>query len=87
MIARDYFDHDSPDGGTSSERAAAAGYHSPTGENIAGGDESASEVVQTWMDSPGHRANILDCDYHSTGVGLARGGKYGTYWTQMFGYA
>ncbi|WP_279581372.1 CAP domain-containing protein [Fodinicola feengrottensis] len=38
-----------------------------------------------WMNSPGHRANILDGELTEIGVGLAAGGSYGTYWTQVFG--
>lgn len=55
------------------------------GENIASGQASAAEVVQAWMDSPGHRANILDCDYRTTGTGYAPDDT-GPYWTQTFGF-
>ena len=41
--------------------------------------------MRGWMDSPGHRANILDRDLTQIGVGRAEGGSYGVYWTQVFG--
>ncbi|GLH63375.1 CAP domain-containing protein [Parageobacillus sp. G301] len=55
-----------------------------TGENIAAGQRTPQEVVNSWMNSPGHRANILNRNFTHTGVGYARGGSYGHYWTQMF---
>lgn len=84
MRKRGYFDHNTPDGEDPWERAEAAGYDQPTGENIARGQQSAKDVVEAWMDSPGHRANILNCDSEAIGVGVALGGD-GPYWTQMFG--
>jgi uncharacterized protein YkwD len=54
------------------------------GENIAAGQRTPQEVVNSWMNSPGHRANILNRNYTKIGVGYASGGEYGTYWTQMF---
>jgi uncharacterized protein YkwD len=69
------------------QRDAQAGYTGWTavGENIAAGYPSPEAVVNGWMASPGHRANILNPDYRELGVGLASGGKYGAYWTQEFG--
>ncbi|MBT3155145.1 hypothetical protein HTV45_30445 [Streptomyces sp. CHD11] len=55
------------------------------GENIACGQRSAAEVVEGWMNSPGHRANILKAGFTHIGVGFAGGGRAGTYWTQLFG--
>ena len=52
-------------------------------ENIAAGQRTPEEVVESWMNSPGHRANILG-DCKELGVGLALGGHYGYYWTQCF---
>jgi len=52
------------------------------GENIAWNQANAKEVVRTWMNSDGHRANILNRRYSTIGVGMARGN--GPYWTQMF---
>ena len=84
MAARDYFDHESPEGEGPGERAAAEGYTEWSGENIALGYAIAEAVVEGWMDSPGHRRNILDCDSKATGVGVADSDR-GIYWTQMFG--
>lgn len=86
MARRGYFDHNTPDGVTPWDRAKAEGYADPSAENIAAGQQSAADAVQAWMNSPGHRANILNCDSHATGVGFARGGSYGYYWTELFGY-
>jgi len=55
------------------------------GENIAYGQLSADEVMQDWMNSAGHKANILNCSFKAIGVGIGHGGSYGTYWTQDFG--
>ncbi|MFE1290029.1 CAP domain-containing protein [Streptomyces sp. NPDC058751] len=86
MVARDFYAHTSPEGGRPWDRAAAAGSaHRAVGENIACGQRSPAEVVQGWMDSPGHRANILKPDFTHLGIGLAGGGRAGTYWTQLFG--
>ncbi|MFJ4525319.1 CAP domain-containing protein [Streptomyces sp. NPDC088810] len=86
MVARDFYAHTSPDGGRPWDRAAAAGYRRRTiGENIACGQRSPAEVVDGWMNSPGHRANILKRDFTHIGVGFTGGGRAGTYWTQLFG--
>ncbi|QIB42372.1 CAP domain-containing protein [Streptomyces aureoverticillatus] len=86
MVARAFYSHTAPDGSEPWHRAAAAGSpHRTVGENIACGQRSAAEVVQGWMDSPGHRANILKPAFTHLGVGYAGGGSAGTYWTQLFG--
>lgn len=85
MASGDFLEHDSSDGSSFSDRIRAAGHPSPRSENIAAGQESASEVVQTWMDSSGHRANILDCSARTMGLARATGGSFGVYWTQDFG--
>lgn len=85
MANQDYFSHTSQDGRSPSDRVKAEGYNSGAGENIAAGQETPESVMKTWMNSPGHRANILNCDYKSLGVGLHRGGSYRFYWTQNFG--
>ncbi|WP_037663930.1 CAP domain-containing protein, partial [Streptomyces aurantiacus] len=86
MVARAFYSHTAPDGSEPWHRAAAAGSaHRTVGENIACGQRSAAEVVQGWMDSPGHRANILKPAFTHLGVGFAGGGPAGTYWTQLFG--
>ncbi|MFD0205514.1 MULTISPECIES: CAP domain-containing protein [Saccharothrix] len=86
MAAQNYFDHVSKDGRSFVDRVKAAGYPAPGAENIAAGQRTAEAVVKGWMDSPGHRANILNCKLKALGVGMARGGSYGTYWTQLFGW-
>ncbi|MFF8731049.1 CAP domain-containing protein [Streptomyces sp. NPDC015171] len=86
MVARDFYAHTSPDGGQPWDRARAAGARRRTiGENIACGQRSPAEVVDGWMNSPGHRANILKREFTHLGVGFAGGGRAGTYWTQLFG--
>lgn len=86
MATNDYFSHTSLDGRSFADRIRAAGYSGGTiGENIAAGQGSAASVMASWMGSSGHRANILNCSFRHIGVGLARGGSYGTYWTQTFG--
>ena len=83
MVDRDYFSHTSPEGKGPGDRAAAAGYPRWSGENIAAGYPTPEAVVRGWMDSPGHRANILNCQSKATGVGYdARENM----WTQMFGF-
>ncbi|MFH8788344.1 CAP domain-containing protein [Streptomyces roseoverticillatus] len=86
MVARDFYAHTSPEGSEPWDRARAAGApHPGIGENIACGQRGAAEVVQGWMNSPGHRANILKPDFAYIGVGYATGSRAGTYWTQLFG--
>ncbi|MFI6335537.1 CAP domain-containing protein [Streptomyces sp. NPDC050535] len=86
MVARAFYSHTSPGGAQPWDRAAAAGSTRRTiGENIACGQRSPAEVVLGWMNSPGHRANILKLAFTHIGIGLAGGGKSGTYWTQLFG--
>jgi uncharacterized protein YkwD len=70
------------------DRAGQAGYTgwSALGENIAAGFPSAEAVVTSWMNSPGHRANILSPNFTEIGVGMVQGGgKFGTYWAEEFG--
>jgi uncharacterized protein YkwD len=86
MAARDYFSHDSLSGQSPFDRMDAAGYRfTSAAENIAAGQPTPATVVTAWMNSAGHRANILNCGYREIGVGYATGGSYGTYWTQDFG--
>ncbi|MET9431633.1 MULTISPECIES: sigma-70 family RNA polymerase sigma factor [unclassified Streptomyces] len=85
MAARDYFDHTSPDGSGPGERVSAAGYRWSTyGENIARGQQTPASVVESWMNSPGHRANILNCAFKEIGMGI-HSGSGGPWWTQVFG--
>ncbi|MFI6417324.1 CAP domain-containing protein [Streptomyces sp. NPDC050842] len=84
MAARDFFDHTNPDGDGPGERVTAAGYPWSTyGENIAMGQSTPEDVMDSWMNSPGHRANILNCSFKEIGIGIHSEG--GPYWTQVFG--
>jgi hypothetical protein len=88
MGDQNYFDHTSLDGRKFYERITDAGYNYQTcGENIAAGYATPEAVVEGWMNSDGHRANILDPDYCDIGVGYAAvdGSQYYHYWTQDFG--
>ncbi|MFD5568840.1 CAP domain-containing protein [Streptomyces cadmiisoli] len=85
MAAQNFFDHTDPSGATPWDRAEAAGITSLGGENIARGQADAQAVMDAWMDSPGHRANILNCDFKTLGVGVHYGSG-GPWWTQNFGY-
>nr|WP_282693953.1 CAP domain-containing protein [Streptomyces sp. CC208A] len=84
MAARDFFDHTDPDGDGPGDRITAAGYPWSTyGENIAKGQTTPEQVMDAWMNSPGHRANILNCSFKEIGIGIHTDG--GPYWTQVFG--
>ena len=86
MVASDFFAHEGPEGDTVADRVTAAGYrYSVVAENIAAGQRTPDEVVDGWMHSPGHRANILNPDVRQIGVGLNHRGRLGTIWTQVFG--
>jgi uncharacterized protein YkwD len=85
MAARGFFDHTDPDGATPWDRAAKAGISELGGENIARGQADAAAVMEAWMNSPGHKANILNCDFKTLGVGV-HFGSGGPWWTQDFGY-
>ncbi|NUV60253.1 sigma-70 family RNA polymerase sigma factor [Streptomyces sp. CAI-85] len=85
MAARDFFDHTNPDGEDPGQRITDAGYRWSTyGENIAKGQQTAESVMTSWMNSPGHRANILNCSFKNIGVGI-HNGSGGPWWTQNFG--
>lgn len=83
----DFFAHDSLDGTTFFQRCAQNGYDgSCTGENIGGGQRSAQAVFDAWMDSPGHRHNMLYDRHFEVGIGYYEGsGAYGRYWVKHFG--
>jgi uncharacterized protein YkwD len=93
MGARNYFEHVSQDGRSPMDRMHAAGWAGRTGgENIYGGQKggapmTAAEVVNGWMESPGHCSNIMDPRYRTLGVGFAAAPRshLGNYWTQDFG--
>ncbi len=77
-----YFDHNSPTYGSPFDMMRSLGItYSAAGENIAMGYASAEAVVNAWMNSPGHRANILSENYTNIGVGYVADGGY---WTQWF---
>lgn len=82
MRVNRYFDHNSPVYGSPFSMMQQFGVHYQTaGENIAMGQRSAGEVVQAWMNSAGHRANILNPNFTHIGVGFDENGYY---WTQQF---
>ncbi|MET7545006.1 CAP domain-containing protein [Streptomyces sp. NPDC005479] len=85
MAARGFFSHTDPDGQTPWDRATKAGVTGLGGENIARGQADAQAVMASWMNSEGHRANILTCDYKTLGVGVHYGSG-GPWWTQDFGF-
>jgi uncharacterized YkwD family protein/spore coat assembly protein SafA len=85
MAVKNYFSHQSPTYGSPFDMMKQFGISYKTaGENIASGQRSPQEVMDSWMKSPGHRQNILKPDYTHIGVGYYRGGSYGHMWTQMF---
>jgi uncharacterized protein YkwD len=92
MGAADYFDHVSPDGRSPTDRMRSAGWVGKmSGENIYGGQKggapmTAAEVVEGWMESPGHCSNIMDPRFKTLGVGFAAAphSRLGNYWTQDF---
>ena len=82
MVDNRYFAHNSPTYGTPFEMIRAFGLSFRTaGENIAYGYATPQKVVDGWMNSSGHRANILNASYKQIGVGYVAKGNY---WTQMF---
>ncbi len=101
MAFRDYFEHNGPHGETPLSRMRAAGYELSShvafevGENIGWGtlwEGTPRAVVAAWMASPGHRANILDARFRSTGIGVSThppfslaGDQAGAIYTQDFG--
>jgi uncharacterized protein YkwD len=87
MIHYDFFDHVNPvTRSTLSIRANQFQYdYLVIGENLAAGQRTPEQAMSDWMDSPGHRQNILDPRFVELGVGVRIGGDYGTYWVQEFG--
>jgi uncharacterized protein YkwD len=84
MRDRDFFDHENLAGLDPFERAEAAGLTNARAENIAYGQPDPAAVMDDWMESRGHRANILDCELRTLGVGVAEG-PGGPWWTQLYG--
>jgi uncharacterized YkwD family protein/spore coat assembly protein SafA len=82
MATTGYFSHQSPDYGSPFDMMKQYGISYRTaGENIAKGQRTPSEVMQSWMNSQGHRANILKGDFTHIGVGYC---QQGNHWVQMF---
>ncbi|TVR02202.1 MAG: DUF4214 domain-containing protein [Desulfovibrionales bacterium] len=87
MASKNYYDHDSLDGRTAGQRITNAGYiWNAWRENIAAGQTTSAIVHNAWMNSPGHRKNILDALICDIGVGYAYSGasQHKHYWTQKF---
>lgn len=85
MADKNYFSHQSPTYGSPFDMLKQFGVsYTYAGENIAAGQKSAEEVMNGWMNSSGHKANILNKNYTQLGVGFYRGGQYGTEWVQLF---
>ncbi|MFE0045402.1 CAP domain-containing protein [Streptomyces albireticuli] len=86
MARRGFFSHTDPDGRTPWDRAAKRGIGNLGGENIARGHPDPRAVMEAWMRSTGHRANILNRTYRTLGIGVNLTGTNGPWWTQDFGY-
>lgn len=83
MSDNNYFAHQSPTYGSAGDMLTQFGIRwSAWGENIASGQRTPEEVVNAWMNSEGHRANILSPNFSKIGVGYVNDGR--PYWTQMF---
>lgn len=81
------FSHTRPDGSSFSTALTEQGVSfRGAGENIAWGQRSPEEVMKGWMNSPGHKANILNKNYTKIGVGYYQNEKGVNYWTQLFTY-
>lgn len=85
MINKNYFDHTSPTYGSPFDMMKQFNISYRTaGENIAKGQRTPAEVVNSWMNSSGHRANILNANFTDIGIGVAKSSNGTLYWTQMF---
>lgn len=88
MANNNYFDHKGRDGSTPGDRAELGGYgFQQIGENIAAGQGNARKVVDSWLASPGHCANLMNPQFTELGAAYAADPKSdaGIYWTAMFG--
>lgn len=84
MVNNNYFDHNSPTYGTPFNMLNSFKIsYKAAGENIAG-NSSNSAAVNAWMNSAGHKANILNSNFNYTGIGVVNGSKYGKIYVQMF---
>lgn len=85
MRDNNYFSHTSPTYGSPFDMLQHFGIHySYAGENIASGQKTPEQVMTDWLNSSGHRANILNKNYTQLGVGYVEGGNYGNEWVQLF---
>jgi uncharacterized YkwD family protein/spore coat assembly protein SafA len=85
MAAKNYFSHTSPTYGSPFRMMESFGIkYSSAGENIAYGQKTPQQVMTAWMNSPGHRSNIMSPSYTQIGVGYATNKSGTPYWTQMF---
>lgn len=85
MMNNNYFSHNSPTYGSAFDMMNKFNIsYNTAGENIAMGQPSPSEVMNSWMNSSGHRANILNPNFTDLGVGIAKDSNGRLYWTQMF---
>ena len=85
FIENNYFSHNSPTYGTPFEMLESFGItFTAAAENIARGQRTAAEAMNSWMNSSGHRANILSSTYNQIGVGVARANDGTLHWTQIF---
>ena len=89
MVANNFFSHTGANGSSAGQRITAAGYNWSTyGENIAAGQATINAVVDGWMASDGHCANIMNASFADIGVACVPGGTataYRTYWTMNLG--
>ena len=84
QASHDRMSHIGSDGSNAGQRISRQGYRWSTwGENVAAGYPNAREVMRAWMNSPGHRRNILNSDFTEIGVGVARADDGRRYWTMV----
>lgn len=85
FVKNNYFSHTSPTYGSPFDMLKSFGItFTAAGENIASGQKTAADVMNSWMNSSGHKANILSSTYNKIGVGVAKDSNGSIYWTQMF---
>ena len=84
MASRGYFSHTTPDGMDFGTRINKSGIQGAAAENIAKGQKTPAEVMDSWLGSAGHRANILNCSLTRLGVGVVRDSSGTLLWTQVF---
>jgi len=87
MVDERFFGHEDPINGRGPGNRAISGKYAfhAIGENLAAGQQTPVEAMKVWMESPAHRAVILDERWKEVGVAVREGGEYGVYWVQEFG--